>query len=101
MWPLYLLLLFSVELHGGIGLYRLVMKWGWFSGNNAAQSRRNLQRAKWTITVFFLSLGLLTLMAYMKIGMEHSACAGQRYDPVTVQPVQLTKTDQGMASRCR
>ena len=31
-WPLYILLLFAVELHGGIGLYRLAVKWGWFAG---------------------------------------------------------------------
>ena len=29
-WPLYLVLLFAVEMHGGIGLYRLCVKWGWF-----------------------------------------------------------------------
>ena len=27
-WPLYVLLLLAVELHGGIGLYRLAVKWG-------------------------------------------------------------------------
>jgi fumarate reductase subunit C len=31
-WPLYLVLLLAVELHGGIGLYRLAVKWGWFEG---------------------------------------------------------------------
>ncbi len=31
-WPLYILLLLAVELHGGIGLYRLAVKWGWFDG---------------------------------------------------------------------
>ncbi len=30
-WPLYILLLLAVELHGGIGLYRLAVKWGWFA----------------------------------------------------------------------
>ena len=34
-WPLYILLLLAVELHGGIGLYRLAVKWGWFTGGNA------------------------------------------------------------------
>ena len=32
MWPLYLVMLFAVEFHGGIGLYRLALKWGWFEG---------------------------------------------------------------------
>ncbi|MCR6650063.1 MAG: fumarate reductase cytochrome b subunit [Cellvibrionaceae bacterium] len=31
MWPLYLVMLFAVELHGGIGFYRLLLKWGVFS----------------------------------------------------------------------
>ncbi len=34
-WLLYLVLLFAVELHGGIGLYRLAVKWGWFAGAHA------------------------------------------------------------------
>lgn len=83
MWPLYLLLLFAVEFHGGIGLYRLAVKWGWFQGNDAARSRRNLQRLKWAITVFLLTLGLATLAAYMKIGIEHADRAGERYVPST------------------
>ena len=29
-WALYIVLLFAVELHGSIGLYRLAVKWGWF-----------------------------------------------------------------------
>jgi fumarate reductase subunit C len=32
LWPLYLLLLFMVEVHGSIGLYRLALKWGWLEG---------------------------------------------------------------------
>ena len=31
-WPLYIVLLLAVELHGGIGLYRLAVKWGWLAG---------------------------------------------------------------------
>lgn len=81
MWPLYLLLLFAVEFHGGIGLYRLAVKWGWFQGADAERSRRNLQRLKWTITVFLIGLGLATLAAYMKIGIEHADRVGERYQP--------------------
>ncbi|MCL2160356.1 MAG: fumarate reductase cytochrome b subunit [Betaproteobacteria bacterium] len=65
LWPFYLVLLLSVELHAGIGLYRLAVKWGW---PNA--SRQTLQKVKWTLTGFFLVLGLVTLAAYMKIGYE-------------------------------
>lgn len=85
-WPLYLVLLFCVELHGGVGLYRLVVKWGWFEGADAEQSRRRLTRLKWGITVFFLVLGLLTLGAYMKLGYEHRHRAGEPYVPTWVQP---------------
>ncbi|MGI9287194.1 MAG: fumarate reductase cytochrome b subunit, partial [Pseudomonadales bacterium] len=60
MWPLYLVLLFAVELHAGIGTYRLALKWGWPSGKDPRHTRRILSRAKWLISVFFIVLGLLT-----------------------------------------
>jgi fumarate reductase subunit C len=80
-WPLYLVLLFAVELHGGIGLYRLAVKWGWLQGRDAEAGRRRLQSAKWALTSFFLVLGLATLAAYIKIGIEHGAHVGERYTP--------------------
>lgn len=85
-WPLYLLLLFAVEVHGGVGLYRLALKWGWFEGADPAVSRRRLQRFKWGLTVFFLVLGLATLAAYMKIGYEHRDRVGERYVPTWEAP---------------
>jgi fumarate reductase subunit C len=85
-WPLYLVLLFVVELHGGIGLYRLAVKWGWFAGPNANATRQRLKALKWALTAFFLALGLATLAAYMKIGVEHAERAGERYTPAWVQP---------------
>lgn len=81
MWPLYLVMLFAVELHGGIGFYRLLVKWGVFLGDNPKRNRRRLQKIKWGITGFFLVLGLVTLGAYMKIGIEHADRAGERYVP--------------------
>lgn len=71
-WPFYLTLLLAVEFHGGIGLYRLCVKWGWFEGNNAKETRKNLKKVKWAITTFLLVLGLLTMVAYIKYGMEKS-----------------------------
>jgi fumarate reductase subunit C len=88
MWPLYLLLLFAVELHAGIGIYRLALKWGWPSGKNPRQTRRILSRAKWAISVFFIVLGLLTLLAYIKIGIEHREHVGERYLPAALQSLQ-------------
>jgi fumarate reductase subunit C len=75
-----------VELHGGVGLYRLAVKWGWFEGEDPNRTRTLLKRFKWGITVFFLALGLLTLAAYMKIGHEHRDRVGERYVPSYVAP---------------
>lgn len=87
MWPLYLLLLLAVEFHGGIGLYRLAVKWGWFEGSDPRRTRRRLVRLKWGITAFLLTLGVLTLMAYMKIGSAHADRAGERYQPAAMAPL--------------
>ena len=81
MWPLYLVLLFAVEFHGGIGLYRLALKWGWFAGSDPDATRRKLRTFKWALTVFFLVLGLATLAAYIKIGIEHAPNYGEPYVP--------------------
>jgi fumarate reductase subunit C len=86
-WPLYLALLFCVELHGGIGLYRLALKWGWFETGDPLRTRTRLRRAKWGLTAFFLLLGLLTLGAYMKIGFEHRNSVGERYAPTAAVQV--------------
>jgi fumarate reductase subunit C len=80
-WPLYLVLLVSVEIHGGIGLYRLALKWGWVNPRKGAAGREQLRKIKWVITGFFLALGLLTLAAYMKLGYEHRHDVGERYVP--------------------
>jgi fumarate reductase subunit C len=86
-WPLYLVLLFAVELHGGVGLYRLAVKWGWFEGEDPNRTRVMLKRLKWAITVFFLTLGLLTLGAYMKLGHERRDRLGERYVPSYLAPI--------------
>ena len=85
-WPLYLVLLFAVELHGGIGLYRLAVKWGWLQGDDAESGRARLKRAKWVLTVFFLVLGLATFAAYMKIGRDRAHLPAGTYTPAWVQP---------------
>ena len=87
MWPLYILLLLAVELHGGIGLYRLAVKWGWFTGDDANATRRRLKIVKWAITAFFLVLGFATLAAYIRIGIEHQSRYGERYIPSHLQSV--------------
>lgn len=84
-WPIYILLLLAVELHGGVGLYRLCVKWGWFEGKDPQQSRARLRRAKWGLALFFLALGFATLAAYIRIGWEHRDRAGERYVPTWEQ----------------
>lgn len=69
MWLFYLVLLFAVELHGSIGLYRVCVKWGIFEGENAKESRAKLKKIKWGLSAFFLILGLLSLAAFIKIGL--------------------------------
>ena len=84
-WPLYILLLLAVELHGGIGLYRLAVKWGWFTGADARATRHRLKLAKWALTAFFLVLGFATLAAYIKIGIDHQSRYGEPYTPARAQ----------------
>jgi fumarate reductase subunit C len=85
MWPLYLLLLFAVELHGGVGLYRLAVKWGWFESTDPQRTRARLKRAKWVLTGIFVALGLVSLAVYVKIGLDHAPLAGELYTPAWVE----------------
>ena len=73
MAPLYLLLLLAVEFHGAIGLYRVALKWGWFLGDNPKKGRKKLKFYKHALTIFMLTLGILSLLAFIKIGMENRA----------------------------
>ncbi len=61
---LYALLLFAVEFHGSIGLYRLCIKWGWFEGLGT----KTLRAIKLALTAFCLVLGIASYIAYMQIG---------------------------------
>lgn len=71
MWLFYLVLLFSVELHGGIGLYRLCVKWGWFEGKDYKETRKKLKTAKWVLSFIFIALGIASMIAFMKIGYQN------------------------------
>ncbi|MBC2705714.1 fumarate reductase cytochrome b subunit [Desulfobacula sp.] len=99
MWPLYLILLICVELHGTIGLYRLCMKWGWFAGKDARKSRKKLKALKNKLTIFFLSIGVLALLVFVVIGINHRDKVGEKYrkhEPVVeqVQPDEQLQMDQ-------
>jgi fumarate reductase subunit C len=80
LWPLYLVLLFVVEIHAGIGLYRAALKWGW-PARLLTGGRRRARALKWVVTTFFIALGLATLAAYVRIGIEHAPAYGERYVP--------------------
>jgi fumarate reductase subunit C len=80
MWFLYLILLFCVELHATIGIYRLCMKWGWFAGKDARASRKKLKLIKNRLTIFFLSIGVLALLVFIVIGIGHRDRVGERYE---------------------
>jgi len=90
-WPLYLVLLFCVELHAGIGLYRLAVKWGWLQGDDPNVGRKRLKTLKWALTAFLLVLGLATLAAYMKIGYERRDRVGEVYTPTWVKAAEPVK----------
>lgn len=85
MWPLYLLLLISVILHAGIGLYRLALKWGFFAGTGErikTRKRRQLLKRVMSISIIiYMSISLMSLATYMMIGYEHADHAGERYQP--------------------
>ena len=81
MWLLDLLLIFAVEVHSGVGLYRLFMKWDLWGSTRSASRRLWTRRVITGIVVFYLALGLLTFAAYVKIGVEHRSSAGERYLP--------------------
>jgi fumarate reductase subunit C len=85
-WPLYLALLFCVEVHGGVGLYRLAVKWGWFERDDPDGMRIVLKQLMWGIIVFFMVVGLTTLAVEMKNGYEHRDRVGERYVPSYAAP---------------
>lgn len=85
MWPLYLGLLLAVEIHAGIGMYRLAMKWQWFVGSDPAAGRRRLRNLAWGLTLFLIALGLTTMSAYARIGLERQHMPAEKYVPSWVQ----------------
>jgi fumarate reductase subunit C len=80
-WILYVLLLVSVHLHAGIGMYRLALKWWPFTPDNLPRARARLRVAMWCVIAFFLCLGTASLATYMKIGYDHADRVGERYAP--------------------
>ena len=84
-WIVYIILLISVELHATIGLYRLIVKWGWFNDKTYKATRERLKKIRNFIIAFYIVLGILSLGAYMKIGFEHQDNYGKKYIPTEIQ----------------
>lgn len=82
-WILYALLLVTVHLHAGVGVYRLAMKWVPGSAATTRQSRRRRKLGMWGIIAFFVCLGTASLVTYMAIGFDHAPLAGERYIPAS------------------
>ena len=58
LWLPYAILLICVEFHASVGLYRLAVKWGWFS----RLGRKTLHRIERIILWAFLGLGFVILL---------------------------------------
>lgn len=76
MWPFYLIMLFAVEVHGGIGLYRLAVKWCWPN-----KPREQLKKLKWIISGFFLVFGLAAMIGYIIVGYQYRHQDEGHYTP--------------------
>ena len=85
MWLLDLIMIFAVEVHAGIGVYRLIMKWDIFGATRTPARRKLTRRIVTAIVAFYLLLGTLTFAAYVKIGLEHRDAVGERYVPTWQQ----------------
>ena len=93
IWILYIILLISVELHATIGLYRLVVKWGWFEGDDYRKSRIRYKKIRNGIIAFYLILGIASLATYMKIGYQHKDNYGQKYHHSSAFVIEVNKNE--------
>jgi fumarate reductase subunit C len=84
-WPLLLLLLLCVEVHGVVGLYRLALKWGWPTFGDPQRTRTVLRRVMWVLILFFIGVGLASLDTFARIGKAHAPHAGELYTPTFQQ----------------
>jgi fumarate reductase subunit C len=86
-WLLGLVLLFSVEVHAGIGLYRLRSSGAGSVSTDSALRRRRLRRAVYLLVTFFLLLGAdhaVRLPAHRQLA-EEAVQAGRALPPGAVE----------------
>jgi fumarate reductase subunit C len=84
--PIYLVIMVSVGLHGVIGLYRLVVKWGWIEGAEPARTRRRLLMLAGVLIAIYFGMGLVTDETYIRIGREQRDRPGEEYVPAWAKP---------------
>ena len=77
----YLPLLLMADLHAMIGVYRLAIKWGGIS----PARRQSLQRLKTGLSVLFISLGLLSLLALWRVAPPDSPEARQQHANIVTE----------------
>ena len=78
MWLFYLILLWAVVVHAFIGLYRVLLKWGWLCGK-PRQARRTLRVVQRVLTAFYLLVGTMSILYYVKLGYERADLPLQKY----------------------
>lgn len=61
----YLILLPMVELHVGIGFYRIGVKWGFIKRRN----RKGLKKFENILTAIFIFIGLITIIRFMTLSI--------------------------------
>ena len=62
VWLVYLPLLFTVELHAAIGIYRVALKWGAARDLN---TRERMKKIKTIVSVIFIVIGIASLLAFL------------------------------------
>jgi len=62
VWLVYLPLLFTVELHAAIGIYRVALKWGAARDLN---TRERMKKIKTIVSVIFILIGVASLLAFL------------------------------------
>ncbi|MGI2167149.1 fumarate reductase cytochrome b subunit [Shewanella oncorhynchi] len=62
VWMVYLPLLFTVELHAAIGIYRVALKWGAARDLN---NRSRLRKIKTIVSGLFVTVGVASLLAFL------------------------------------
>lgn len=84
MGPLYFMLLIAVVSHAFIGLYRLILKWGFLEGKDSKKSRKKFKFLMKAMIVIYIVIGTASLAKYTYIGYTHDFSDGVKYKSQTI-----------------